>query len=314
MKTVPQIIKETKDSPNNGKIYLIDAISEYSGIFCCDGDILYLVRNDEKCQPLSIMTEFLQMSTAVYVQSFDEKRSFPDAEYNILKYKGDCIEGFFENVDSFINLCVAHTNLLKGTSFEQFFYSLISLFQLPREQSFLNLEGLFGELSVLLYVHKYVGEDISSYWHRDGSFSKYDFTLPNKKSIEVKASSQGDKSVEIKHSQLFSIMQQVCLASVRVIEDNAGSTVEEVIDGLRACPDICNNLQFELSLQKELRRVSPSEVKSKRFVAPSIHFFLNSIINPFPILPDNVEKLEYKLDLSEKEPMLQDEFYRFISD
>ena len=313
MKTVDQIIQATKGCENNGKIYLLDIISDISGIFCSDGDILYLVINKEGCRPLSITTEFLQMDTDVYVQSFDEKKSFPDAEYNILRYKGSGIDGYEDNVESFINLCVAHTKLLKGESFEQFFYSLISLFQLPKEQTFLNLMGLFGELSVIREIYKSTELDVSPFWHADGSFSKYDFALPNRNSIEVKSSSKGDKAVGIKHAQLFSLPQRVCLASVQVIEDNSGWTVEELINEMRKDSNICNNLQFELSLQKELKRVSPDEVKSKRFVTNSVHFFLNSSINPFPVLPDNVNGIEYIIDLSESKVLSQDALIEFLS-
>lgn len=299
MKTLDQVIKAALSCDINGKIYLIDTISDFSGLFCSNGDILYLVINKEGCNSISIETDFLQMDTAVFVQSFDEVRSFPDTEYNILRYKGARIDGHEDNVESFINLCVAHSNLLKGESFEQFFYSMISLFQLPKEQSYLNLIGLFGELSVIRYLYDFLQIDVSAYWHLEGTFSKYDFALPNKNAIEVKSSSKGDKSICIKHSQLFSAPNKVCLVSVRVIEDNSGLSVEDLIKRMRDDAEYCNNLQFELSLQKELKRVSHEEVKNKRFLASSIHCFLNQSINPFPTLPDNIDALEYKLDLSD---------------
>ena len=313
MKTIDQIIQETLSCVKNGKLYLIDKITEKSGLFCSDGDILYLVMNNEGCSSLSVVTEFLQMDTSVFVQSFDEHKSFPDCEYNILRYKWSCIDGYEENVASFVNLCIAHSKLLNGDSFEQFFYSLISLFQLPKEQNYLNLMGLFGELSVIKHVFFTNRIDISPFWHTDGPFSKYDFSLPNKNSIEVKASSKGDKAISIKHAQLFSLPQKVCLASVQVIEDNSGRTVEELINEMRKDSNICNNLQFELSLQKELKRVSPDEVKSKRFVTNSVHFFLNSSINPFQILPDNVNGVEYVIDLSESKELSQDALIEFLS-
>ena len=313
MKTANQIIQATKQCLNNGKIYLLDKISDISGVFCSNGDILYLVINKEECRPLSIATEFLLMDTGVYVQSFDENRTFPDAEYNILRYKSTGIEGHEDNVESFLKLCVAHTELLNGGSFEQFFYSLISLFQLPKEQSFTNLMGFFGELSVIQEIYKRTGIDISEYWHLDGSTSKCDFSLPNRNSIEVKSSSKGNKSVSIKHSQLFSLPQRICLASVHVIEDNSGRTIEELIEELRNGERICNNLHFELSLQKEFKRVSPDEVKSKRFVARAISFFINSSINPFPIIPENITGMEYLIDLSDSEGLSQIALEEFLS-
>ena len=131
--------------------------------------------------------------------------------------------------------------------------------------------------------------------------------------VEVKSSSKGDKSVNIKHAQLFSLSQKVCLISVHVIEDNSGKSIEELINEIRIDSKICNNLQFELSLVKELKRVSPEEVKRKRFITKSIHFFLNSDINPFQILPENVSGLEYIIDLSETNGMSPDAIEEFLS-
>ncbi len=313
MKTIDQIIQEATTCVRNGKIYLIDKITDKSGLFCSDGDILYLVMNLEGCSSLSVSTDYLQMDTNVFVQSFDEHKSFPDCEYNILRYKGSRIINHTDNVASFVNLCVAHSKLLNGDSFEQFFYSLISLFQLPREQSFLNLVGLFGELTVIKHIHLTFGSDISPFWHFDGSFSKYDFALSNKKAIEVKSSAKGDKSISIKHSQLFSSIDFVCLASVNVIEDNSGITVAELIDDLRHSEGICDNLQFEISLQRELKRVSPEELKAKRFTAQSVQYYNNTTINPFPILPTNVDSLEYNLDLTESPKMNLEQMLAFLN-
>lgn len=91
MKTIEQIIQETISCIPNGKIYLIESISDKAGLFCSNGDILYLVINNEGCSSRSVATEFLQMDTSVFIQSFDEQRSFPDGEYNVLRYRGGAI-------------------------------------------------------------------------------------------------------------------------------------------------------------------------------------------------------------------------------
>lgn len=312
MKTLEQIIQETISCIPNGKIYLIEAISDKAGLFCSNGDILYLVINSEGCSSMSVATEFLQMDTDVFIQSFDEQRSFPDAEYNVLRYRGSTINEHIDNVESFVNLCMAHAKLLNGDSFEQFFYSLISLFQLPREQNYLNLMGLLGELSVIKHIYLQYGIDISPYWHLDGSFSKYDFSLPNKSAIEIKSSSKGDKAVSIKHSQLFSGPATVCLTSVQVCEDSSGITLEELINSIRDIEGLCCNLQFEISLQKELKRVSQEQMRNKRFIFGPIHYFENNRINPFPLIPERVCSLEYVMDLSDAPQLTEKELSQFF--
>ena len=299
MKTLDQIINEALSCSLNDKIYLIEPFSKKAGLFCSNGDLLYLVQNEEGCKPQSISTDFLQMDTNIYIQSFEDNHSFPDGEYNLLMYKGTNIDNNRDNVDSFIHLCSAHSKLMDGDSFEQFFQSLISLFQLPKEQNYLNLMGLFGELSIIEHIFETQQLDISSYWHLEGSSSKYDFSFPNKYSLEVKASSKGNKAVEIKHAQLFSSPNTVILATIHVIEDNSGISVEELIERMLSNKQYCNNLQFEISLQKELKRVSQDDVRHKRFIINSFSFYLNRSINPFVIIPLNIDKLEYTLDLSD---------------
>lgn len=313
MKTIDQIIRETLSCVKNGKLYLIDKITDKSGLFCSDGDILYLVMNHEHCSSLSVATTFLQMDTDVFVQSFEEQKSFPDSKYNILRYKGACIDEQTDNVTSFVTLCIAHSKLMGGDSFEQFFYSLISLFQLPKEQSYLNLEGVFGELTVIKHLFQSYRFDISPYWHLDGPYSKYDFSLPNKNSLEVKASSKGDKAISIKHTQLFPSFNRVVLASVQIQEDNSGYSLNELIEDLRSAQDYCNSLQFEISLQKELKRVAPDEAQNRRFCVHSVHYYEGESINPFPILPENVDGIEYKLDLTERPEMGKDTLGHFLT-
>ena len=201
---------------------------------------------------------------------------------------------------------------MNGDSFEQFFYSLISLFQLPREQNYLNLMGLVGELSVIKHIYLQHGIDISPYWHIDGSFSQYDFSLPNKSALEIKSSSKGDKAVSIKHSQLFSGPARVCLTSVQVCEDSSGITLEELINSIRVIKGLCYNLQFEISLQKELKRVSQEQMRNKRFILGPILFFENNRIKPFPVIPENVSSLEYVLDLSDAPQLNDNELSNFL--
>ena len=102
------------------------------------------------------------------------------------------------------------------------------------------------------------------------------------------------------------------MASVLVVEDNSGCSLNELIEELRSNSDYCNNLQFEISLQKELKRVSQDEASNKKFSLKSIHYFLNQSINPFETIPENVDKLEYCIDLSDSSHMSSKDFESYI--
>lgn len=63
--------------------------------------------------------------------------------------------------------------------------------------------------------------------------------------------------------------------------------------------DAFNGINFSINLAKELKRVSIVDVKEIKFCVRQIQFFAAEDINPFPIIPDAVNKLSYNLDISE---------------
>ena len=56
-------------------------------------------------------------------------------------------------------------------------------------------------------------------------------------------------------------------------------------------------MRFTINVEKEKRRISPFEMRAKRFILQKITAYRASEINPFAIIPDNVGDLSYKLDL-----------------
>ena len=87
------------------------------------------------------------------------------------------------------------------------------------------------------------------------------------------------------------------LVAVGIEENNSGRTLEEVITRLLQDPQICNGMKFSVNIEKEKRRISPSEINARRFVLRKINFYRAVDINPFVNVPDCVENLSYKLNL-----------------
>lgn len=68
-------------------------------------------------------------------------------------------------------------------------------------------------------------------------------------------------------------------------------------------PTAFNGINFSINLAKELKRISMQDVKRMHFGVRKIRFYNVEDINPLPIIPDNVSRLTYRMDLSGLEEM-----------
>lgn len=292
-----QIIEKIRIIPKDDTLYLLENLPCETGLFASNGNVLYIVPNTENCSSLSIKTEYLRVETNIYVSAFNPSvSSFENGYYNYVELQLPALNDFEANLSAFLHLCLAHATYNHGEEFMSFFDSLVSLFQLPREQQYKNLVGLIGELFLIEYAYQNFKVDLSLYWHTDGSTSRLDFVCPNV-NFEVKTTQTDSLSFIIKHDQLFLNSEKNYLVAVAIEENNSGRTLEELITSLLENTNICNTLSFSINIEKEKRRVSPIETKSRRFILKKIKVYPVLSINPFENVPDNVEELSYKLNL-----------------
>lgn len=290
------LINKIKNTPQDNTLYLIEKLPSGTGLFATNGNVLYLVPNQEQCASLSIKTEFLHLETNIFVTAFNSSvSSYANGYYNSVELLlvNSCES--VANLSAFVNLCLAHASYMKGEEFISFFDSLVSLFQLPREQHYKNLVGLMGELLLIEHIYNNYGQDISTYWHTDGSSSRMDFVCPFA-NFEVKSTVSNSLRFTIKHNQLFSSDNNYLVAVV-LEDNNTGRTLEELIANLLNAPKHCKSLSFSMNVEKEKRRISPAEYNSKRFLLKRIIVYRANDINPFDRIPDCVEGLTYVLDV-----------------
>ena len=294
---IHQLLDKIESIPQDNTLYLLDKLPCGTGLFVCNGNILYVVPNKENCDSLGIKTSFLHLETNVYVSAFNTSvSSFENGCYNYVELLLSKMMDSEEDLSAFTNLCMAHASFMDGKEFVAFFDSLVSLFQLPKEQSYKNLIGLMGELLFIEFMYNEHSIDISPFWHSDGSASKLDFVCPCA-NFEVKTTANDSMCFTIKHNQLFDTSGEIYLIAVSINEDDAGRTLDDVISNLIENTDYCNSLQFTENIEKEKRRISPVEMKTKRFSFKKINAYYAKETNPFVSIPDYVEDLSYKLNL-----------------
>ncbi len=292
-----RLLKKINNLPQDNTLYLLEKLPCGTGLFASNNNLLYIVPNDEHCKFTNIKTDFLRLETNIYITAFNlSVSSFENGYYNSVELKLSDLNDIESNISAFVNLCLAHATYMEGSEFVSFFDSLVSLFQLPKEQHYKNLVGLMGELLFIEYVHINYGLDISPYWHTNGSFSRLDFVCQFA-NFEVKATTNESLRFLIKHEQLFTNSEKTYLVAVVIEENNIGRTLKDIIIQLQGNTTFCNNLNFAINIEKEKRKISPTDINCKRFVLKKIHVYSAHDINPFSTVPDNVEELSYKLDL-----------------
>ena len=298
MSNIDSLFDKLSIIPRDNTLYLLEKLPCGTGLFATNGNVLYLVLNEECCPSMSIKTDYLTLETNIYVSAFNPSVStFENGLYNSLELNlSNSIESK-NNFRSFYNLCLSHASYMNGQDFVNFFDSLVSLFQLPREQQYKNLVGLMGELLFIEYAYKNYGVDLSLYWHTDGSKSRLDFVAPFA-NFEVKTTTSESMRVLIKHNQLFLNSDNNYLVAVVMDEDNAGRSLDELISVLFKATDYCNSLQFSVNIEKEKRRISPIDLINKRFSLKGINIYIARDINPFITIPNYVENLSYDMELT----------------
>ena len=290
---VASIKSQIESIADTSSIYLLEALSNTAGFFANDGKLLYAAKDIYGYPYEGIETDYLTLQTHVKICAVKNNQTFQDDYYNVIIYKGNLDDS---NLESFIQLCSIHAKNEVELNFKEFFYSLIALFQLPAEQSFINAVGLYGELKFMQYANQRKNVDISNSWHRSGSYSQYDFSN-GEKSIEIKTTISGSTDVTIKHRQIFG--EHPCYLVVMNCEQyENGETIEEVISSMYADSTAFNGMNFSINLAKELKRVSSKDIKEIRFGIRQMLIFDAADINPFPSTPDPVSNLSYKLDIS----------------
>lgn len=302
-----RILTNFTTMPINTCLYLVFANSNKSGFFANNGKLIYLVSDTENFQFECIETEYLSLKTHVQIHSVENDATFENGYYNLIEFEGvpDSTE-----ISSFINLCLIHSKNLNELNFRDFFYSLINLFQLPKEQSFKNAVGLYGELKFMQFVKDTCDADISKFWHKLGSYSQYDFSNGND-NLEVKSVLSAEQIIKIKHRQIFNDHHSFLIIMNCEKYEN-GETIDELIKTLTNYNNAFNSFNYSINLATELRRISHADITKIKFNLTQISIYDSNIINPFSEIPAGIIDISYTYDLSIHESMAESDIKNMI--
>lgn len=281
-----------RESPNEQDVlYLLHSCSNSQGFFVMNEHILFLSKNDGENVSNTIETEKLSLTTKVQIVSVHNMPTFEPGYYNYIMFKGKDDDVDF---DSFVRICSLYVQDSSEMTLKAFFFSIMSLFQMPKEQQYKNLLGVLGELVVIKDVYEESGVNIAKGWHAETT-DKYDFVLGGLV-LEIKTTSHNDLNVQIKHDQLYS-REDVYLGAVCIEKSNAGFTLNDLIKQINTIEEFSKNLRFQIALGNELKKISPDEANQLRFDIKKIRFFKNTDIATISDIPEYLSDITYRCRL-----------------
>lgn len=111
------------------------------------------------------------------------------------------------------------------------FSSISALFDKQRNVSEIELQGLFAELYAIVHFGK-KSCDLSRFW-QSRNMMKFDFSISEKKRIEIKSTLKPSRTHHFKHDQLLSELYDIRVISFMLRKNDCGLSLEDLIETIR---------------------------------------------------------------------------------
>lgn len=168
--------------------------------------------------------------------AFNKKCSF--SHENIIETKVMhllvCKEEDEDKVMAFIRLTKAFAQNDRDNDqyyLARLFSSISALFDKERKVSEIELQGLFAELYTIIYFSE-KSCDLSRFW-QSRNMMKFDFSISEKKRLEIKSTLKPSRTHHFKHDQLLSELYDIRIISFMLRKSDFGITLEDLIDTIR---------------------------------------------------------------------------------
>lgn len=295
LQQITQVINSINEFEEN-KLYFLYKINDCSGFLYGNGKVYFINKSTDSIEK-KINTQFLLMSTNVFLDTVERNPSFKRGYYDMLLYKGEIKDEYFK---SFIELCCMYIKSNSSITFTEFFNSLLEIFETTNETNFLNAIGLFGELSFIKYIYEKYQILLCNQWHNNlGSIDKYDFSFEHF-NIEVKTTLKDGMCFNIKHSQIFNNKNNY-IAVINITNDNSGQSLSDIYDYFKNNSIFSNNFPFMMNLEKEKHKVNSDIFENHKFELVRVKFFNSKEIATITNIPSCIHSVSYMYDFSEKD-------------
>lgn len=274
---------------NEELLYLLYKVNENSGFCYYNKKVIYIIKNFDNLAYKSLDTIFLSLKCNLKIESIEHDSSFSTGYYNVIFYNDNIMEEEFE---TFINLCYIYSECDKKIRFDEFFFKMSSLFQIPKEESYTNLLGFYGELLFLEKCYLEYNIDLSNNWHIVNAFDKYDFCINDNNCIEVKTTSKNKNIFKLKHGQIFNSLN-VFITTINIKESPNGKTIYELIESINRYDVFSKNINFQIKLEEEKRKLNIKYASKNKFIFCNLNAYLNRELKSIENYSFNISNIVY---------------------
>ncbi|MDV7679701.1 PD-(D/E)XK motif protein [Erysipelothrix rhusiopathiae] len=303
-----KVIEILKERTKDGNLYLLEALSDYSGFFVKDDSLIYAVENFGRNGTSKIdRTKFLTLLTNTKIYPQETNSLFDEGFYDLIEFQLDDED----LLKIFIELCTIHTEKNADIPIYDFFNTLSELLSNRDEKMYKNAIGCFGELSFMEYIKMTLDVSIARFWHLDGPYSRTDFSI-GKYKLEVKTVQNIDPIIRIKEKQLRR-SKDLFIIIICVSNTKDGESLSEKFDSIEKLGDDFNSFDFMLKLAQERNRIDPADFNKLRFFVEGIYIFPVSEIRMITKLPFEVSNLSYDYAFDVNKSMSCKELFETIN-
>lgn len=296
--------------------YLVFNVNNTRGYFGKDekGNVIFMLpSSSSKISPVYQETKSLKFA-------FNKKCTFiidGNAETKIMHLL-TCKEKEQDKLLAFIRLTRAFsTNEIDNDQhyLAKLFASISALFDKKRPISDLELQGLFAELYTILYF-KMLGCDISKYWQSKNKM-KFDFSINEKKRIEIKSTMKTTRIHHFKHDQLLSELYDIRIVSIMLQKNDHGISLGDVVNTIREF--YADNFALLLHIESIISNIEREQLYENKYdevyLKNNLKFFdANTIPHFNEKTPEGVFNAEYDCILENVQSVTEDDIIKWIKE
>ena len=165
-------------------------------------------------------------------------------------------------IELFVRLTLTFAENLSENKLFAYFMELKDLFANSKKASLVELQGLFGELFAMYVLKINYGIDISTYYQKEEK-RKFDFSITDKKKIEVKTTTKPERIHHFLHMQLDVDRFDIKIISIMLQKDDMGMSL---LDLINECKDLFDdNLPLIMRIEAIIKNIDQEEFEELKF-------------------------------------------------
>lgn len=200
-------------------------------------------------------------------------------------------------------------------SLAKLFAAISALFDKERKASEMELQGLFAELYTILHFGKN-DCDISRFW-QSRKMMKFDFSINEKKRLEIKSTLKPNRTHHFKHDQLLDELYDIRIVSYLLRKGDYGISIEDLVERIR--DEYANNYALLIHIEEMIINTDKEQLCGIKYdeiyLKENLRYYDAKEIPHFnEKSPDGVFNAEYDCCLDTSPVLSEDSIFSWIKE